>query len=134
MTGKGPEPDPITVQVDGRDVVCLQEWSEMRSARDTLLKLILAVRFHRKLHPIWNSLDTVQKRTNNLGKKYTAVRAFSFCLKACCMSDLTQFYGQWGARFGHSSFSSRCCSAGVNLPMRCGFLDQDSSEGQLSDD
>ena len=95
----------------------LPEWPEMRSARNTLVKLILVVRFHWKLHPIWDSLNNQQNGKQNLKWKYSMVRAIVFCLKACCQNNLKQFFDQWGIRFSHDHFSVKRCSAGIISPM-----------------
>src|SRR5689334_23974739 len=97
----------ITVEVNG-SAVYLSEWSEMRSAKDTLVKLILAVRFYRKLRPIWDRLDNEQKYADELLVKYLDVRAILFCVKGCCQNNLVKFYKQWGTRFHHHQFSKTC--------------------------
>ena len=69
----------------------LPEWAQMRSAESTLAKLILAVRFCRKLDAIWDQLSRAQKTKNGLNRHYRFARAILFCLTYCCGNNLAQF-------------------------------------------
>ena len=118
---RGPTPNPITLNVFGAGDRHLPEWSEMRPGRDSVVKLLLALRFYRKLHPIWYRLDKQQKTKQQLRRAYQSTRAALFCQKVCCGRDLIQFHEQWGNPFRHAHFSTESCSAGVSSPMQCGY-------------
>ena len=49
----GKKADPITLYFNG-EVLYLTEWTQMRSAQSTVVKLIPAVKLYQKLNPMWN--------------------------------------------------------------------------------
>jgi hypothetical protein len=99
--------DPSTIEHDGRRLR-LTEWSQMRLAKTSLAKLILALRLCRHLDPIWDALGPGQ-RTTTLRAQYAWAKNMIGCLVRCCNKDVKAFQqAQVEHPFAHYRFSCRC--------------------------
>jgi hypothetical protein len=105
--------------VDGQKIH-LPEWSLLRSAPNTVQKLILVWRFREKLDRVWGRIGD-QKAKHGLHRKYSDACAILYCAQTCCGNDLTWFYEKWGARFAHCRFSTDSCSAWRYPFNGCGY-------------
>ena len=78
----------ITLDFDGQ-LIDLPEWSLLRSAKSTLVKLILVARLYNKLSPIWKSLPSVHK--GSLKDQYWIAFTIMRCLTHCYENNLIEF-------------------------------------------
>jgi hypothetical protein len=98
---------PITFDINGHTVE-ISEWSQLQLAKNTLVKLILVVRFYQTIAPIWKDHDRVHK-TKSLKDKYYTAGAIIRCLTECCGNDLIRFHdGQSENLFRHSNYCCQC--------------------------
>ena len=83
---------PISLDINGH-IVEIPEWSQLHYAENTLVKLILVVRFHKKIVQIWKILGSVQK-TPSLKRTYIIAGVIMRCLTVCCGNDLIKFHNE----------------------------------------
>ena len=112
-SNNGKKMAPLVLHVNGH-AIYLPEWSQMRSAGSTAVKLILAARFSQKLDAVWPQLDPAF-RDVSLGKMHRAVRAILRCFESCCHDNVVEFCRRWGNPFSHVGFNSNCCSDRLDM-------------------
>jgi hypothetical protein len=104
---KGVSPDLATITHNGR-TVDIPEWSQMWGAESTLVKLVLVVRFYRKIAPIWKDLDAAQK-TKALRNNFCSAGAIIGCLTECCGNNLIRFHAEQPENpFRHRNYACHC--------------------------
>ena len=98
----GPRAPALSIDFNGQHIP-LPEWSHLRFAKSTLVKLVLIARFFKKLDPVWDSLSPQQK-SRPLKKQYYCARSIILCLRRCCGNKLKTFQKRRENPFKHQEF------------------------------